>query len=124
MTLILAGSRLTAQAGQPSAGDRKTVGIDRHSNDPTSVDDGVRRVFPLEMWNLELFHGLKRQLQRVFGRAASPILQFETYPPQGPQDTRAVEPLTFTVIAKAHRDIVSRLDRRASIAGEEQSDTA
>ena len=88
------------------------------------MDDGVHRVFPLEMWNLELFHGLKRQFQRAFGRAASPILQFETYPPQGPQDTRAVEPLTFTMIAKAHRDIVSRLDRRGRCPGEEQSDTA
>ena len=84
MNLILAGSRLTAQAGQPAAGDRETAGIDRHSNDPTSVDDGVRRVFPLEMWNLELLHGLKRQLQRAFGRAASPILQLEAHPSQRP----------------------------------------
>ena len=74
------------------------------------MDDGVGRVFPLEMWNLELLHGLKRQLQRAFGRAASPVLQFRTHPSQGPQDSRAVEPLTFTMIAKAHLDIVSRPD--------------
>ncbi len=117
MTLILAGSRLTAQAGQPTAGDRETAGIDRHSNDPTSVDDGVGRVFPLEMWNLELLHGLKRQLQRAFGRAASSILQFQTHPSQSPQDSRAVEPLTFTMIAEAHLDIVSRPDRAGFAMG-------
>ena len=88
----------------------KRAALADNSNEPASVDNGVRRVFPLEMWNLELLHGLKRQLQRAFGRAASPVLQFRTHPSQGPQDSRAVEPLTFTMIAKAHLDIVSRPD--------------
>ena len=73
------------------------------------MDDGVRHVFPLEMWNLELLHSLEGQLQCTLRRAAVSILQLEAHPSQRPQDSRAVEPLAVTMIAEAHTSIVSRL---------------
>ena len=64
--------------------DRKTADVERNPNEPASVDDGVRCVFPLEMWNLELLHGLERQLERAFRRATSSVLQLQTHPSQRP----------------------------------------
>ena len=64
--------------------DRETADVERNPDEAASVDDGVRCVFPLEMWNLELLHGLERQLQRTFGRATSSVLQLQTHPSQRP----------------------------------------
>jgi len=57
-------------------------------------------VDPLQVGNVQRAHGLDRHTQRFIG--ATVLSHDLSRGPEGPENLRSVEPLSFTMLAEAH----------------------